>query len=253
MYNLNGYEVFHSIPDSALLPDIEYVYVTDNSDIKSDQWKVIVDDSFKNMGRFEACYRIRFDPFKYVSNDICVYLDGDIVILKSIEPMVNRFVKSGMDMAIMIHPERTTMWDEYEEWTKSRHYPVEQMSMCLNYMAENGYDIFNYKGMYQGMMRIVRNTEQCRKVDKLTYELIKKFGTEDDVDRIDQTLWSYVINHVYTDVTLYPFSQSWVQSNVLRHCAHHSESSNAYNQKNFTNTGWVRNVLVPVDMESRGI
>lgn len=248
-YNFNNYEKFRELPDSALSNNIDYIYVTDNPNIKSNRWRVIVDKSLDGLGKFDKCYRVRFGLFNYTDADICVYIDGSIRVHQPITPMVSRFIHSGKDMAVMVHPEQSTMFDEYMRWVEIRNYPKAQAFKCLGAMQMSGYDVMNYHGLYQGGMRIVKNLDKCRKVDEKTLELLTKLGDATDVERIDQTVWSYVLNHLYTDVTLYPFTQSWIQSTALTIHGHNSDVLCGYHPNNTNPMGFVRNKSVLVDIE----
>ena len=248
-YNFNNYEQFREIPFSTQSSDVEYVYVTDNSNIKSTGWKIINDPEIANLRPFEKCYAVRFNPFKYVSNDICVYLDGSCQIYEPLDALVKRYILSKMDIAVMVHPARSTMWEEYITWITARHYNSSQAFKCLMYMEHNGYDIMQYKGLYQGGMRITKNSDKCNLVDAETLNILTKLQTTHDIERIDQTIYSYVLNHIYQEVSLFPFTQSWIQSKYIKICGHKSSKNIRYNPNNDKSIGWIRNKLLPVDVE----
>lgn len=72
-----GYEKVHEIEN--MQDDVEYLLVTDDSDLKSNTWKVIYDEdllSFKTP--FERCFRVRYNVFKYCITDICITIDGSM-------------------------------------------------------------------------------------------------------------------------------------------------------------------------------
>ena len=46
-FNLGGYEVIHEIPKSAINPEIEYIYVTDDDSITSDTWTIVREHGLK--------------------------------------------------------------------------------------------------------------------------------------------------------------------------------------------------------------
>lgn len=75
-YIINNYEVVHEVIERD--PDAEYILVTDDPKLESKTWKVIYDKSLEGLSIFDKCYAIRFNIFKYVTSDICIYLDANI-------------------------------------------------------------------------------------------------------------------------------------------------------------------------------
>ena len=122
MYNFNGYEIMRDIPDCALDQDIEYLYITDDPNLKAKNWKIIIDHDLDELSSFDKCYRVRFNLFKYTNADYVMYIDGSIQILKNPKIYFEQFLDSGNDLAVCVHPGRTTLFEEYYEWTKSRNY-----------------------------------------------------------------------------------------------------------------------------------
>ena len=62
-YNFNNYEIMHE--PAYVDPDAEYVYVTDDKNMKSDTWKIVTDESLEGMGKWEKMYFVRYNPFLY--------------------------------------------------------------------------------------------------------------------------------------------------------------------------------------------
>lgn len=89
-YIIGDYETVHELEfDPATTPHVEYLLVTDNKDLKSDTWKVIYDDSLVNddLKPFDKVFGIRYNLFKYATNDICIRIDGSIGINKPLDDM----------------------------------------------------------------------------------------------------------------------------------------------------------------------
>lgn len=246
MYNFNDYELMHPLPKDAINADIEFIYVTDNPSIHGNGWNIIIDDSLAGLSPFDQCYAVRFNLFKYTSTDICLYIDGSMQIRKNILPLFNQFEQSNADLGLMIHPDRSTMWDEYCTWFQIRKYPPKQGYKCMAYMAMNGYDIHNYRGLYQGGLRFIRNTKRNKQLDQDTYNTLKMLGNNGIIERLDQTIHSYFVNTKYTDVAVFPFSQHWIQSQYIGICPHRSLTI-AQPREHINSTGYLRNKLVNLD------
>lgn len=243
MYNFNDYEVMRE--PEELDPECEYIYVTDNRSLESTKWNIIVDDSLDGLSAFDKCYRVRFNLFKYVSSPVCIYIDGSIQIHKSIGRLYNAFMQSNSDIGLNIHPSRTTMLEEYPVWVQSRGYSPIQMAKCFAMFAAAGYDL-NYRGLYQGTMRICRNTELNSKIDQMVFALLRKLGSNNVIERLDQTIYSFVINKYFYNLKVFPFSQQVFQSKYMTWMVHNTNNPWPYNLGAYMQQGYVFNNLTPL-------
>lgn len=244
MYNFNNYEIMRT--PKRVDPNCEYIYVTDNTNLTSSVWKIIVDKDIFGMSAFDKCYHVRFNPFKYCSTDTCVYLDGSVQINNAIDPIVHKFASSNKDLAVIVHPNRNTMIDEYHAWVTARHYPESQAFKCLHEMEYNGYDINSYKGLYQGNMRICKNTPRNNQLESECLSLLKTLGTNGVIERLDQTIYSYLLNTRFSDISIYPMSQQVVQSQYMTWCGHGTHAPHPFNKNNY-DPQYVRNKLTRLE------
>lgn len=246
MYNFNGYEIMRDVPDNALNPEIEYIYITDDNNLKSKNWKIVIDHDLDGLSPFDKCYRVRFNLFKYTKAEIVLYVDGSLQILNDPIRYFKKFEESGKDVGLMVHPWRAVMYDEYREWCISRGYPSECAFKCLEYMLSNGYDIKGYKGLYQLTMRIVRNTEKNQRLDDRTFEVLRELGNDGVIERVDQTIYSYLLNTEFKDMSIYIFNDNCIHNNILVWNPH-GKIGPSFNI-NQNRLGYVRNALVQVDI-----
>jgi hypothetical protein len=193
VYNFNNYEQLHEIPEGCKNPDAEYLYVTDNPDLKSDTWEIILETDLKG-GNFDKTFQVRYNLFKYCHSDICVRFDGSMKLKKDITPIVGQFIKYDCEICISPHAWNCTMISEYDTWITARNFPKEEANRALDYMKKTGYDIYRYRGLYQLNFLIERNCKNVQYLDKMVYDTIKYLGDENDVHRIDQTIYSYLLN-----------------------------------------------------------
>ena len=244
-YNFNNYEIMRDIPDCALDPDIEYLYITDDTSLKSKNWKIIIDHDLDDLSPFDKCYSVRFNLFKYTDAEYVMYIDGSIQILQNPKIYFTRFLESKCDLSICVHPGRATLFKEYFEWVKSRNYDAIKAYSALFYMQELGYDIRNYKGLYQGGFRIIKNTDTQKQLDKDCYDILKELGGE-TIERLDQTIYSFLLNTKYKNLKLLPYNDSCIFSNYLNVQGHNQKFSFKKHPKNrpYIKQGYVRNELV---------
>lgn len=246
MYNFNNYEIMRDVPDCALDPDIEYLYITDNMNLKSKNWKIIIDHDLDKLSQFDKCYSVRFNLFKYTNAEYVMYIDGSIQILKNPRIYFERFLESKCDVSVCVHPGRTTLYEEYYEWTKTRNYDKIKAFTALSYIQETGYDIKNYKGLYQGGFRIIKNTDIQQKLDNDCYNILKELDNDGNIERIDQTIYSFLLNTKYSTLKLLPYNDSCIFSKYLNIQDHNQKYKFHIHSKNrpYIKQGYVRNSLV---------
>ena len=209
-YNLNGYEIMHEVEPNAyekMKDHVEFVYVTDDKTITSSTWTVVYVEPYEG-DVFKACYDIRFNPFNYVHSDIVIRIDGSMGIVNDLQPIIDCFNNGNYDMAVMIHPTRNKMYDEYVAWCQQRGMKPESANKVLNFMAGNGYDVMNYRGLYQFNFMVHRKNEINLRFLQETYNVLKFLAIDgEEIHRCDQTVGSFVINTHYTNMKIMPVGQ----------------------------------------------
>ena len=122
----------------------------------------------------------------------------------------------------MIHPTRNTFDEELVCWVSERGYPREVASRCLKMMRGWGYKL-QTKGMFQGCFEIVRNTEINRDINRMTYHLMKYTGGDEEIDRLDQHITSFVIFTQFKDLKILPVDEFLVtDGRLMQWYAHNS-------------------------------
>ena len=227
-YIFNGYESVHEIQDRD--PDADYVLVTDDPTLKSDTWRVVLDQT-PGRSPFGKCYEVRFHPFRYVNTDIVIRIDGSIQVLKSLKPLVDEFERGRYDRCLMIHPRRDTIPAEYDIWIRYRRYPRIQAARCLQAMQRMGYD-FKYRGLYQGCLEIVRNNAVNIDINDQVFGMLCLLGESGKIERLDQTVFSAVINRFYSDrLKVMPVSEDIITRHDLLQWHQHNSTTPVPNVK----------------------
>lgn len=222
-YIINNYEKVHEIQNKD--PEAEYLLITDDKNCTSDTWTIVYDSDLNGMSTFDKCYAIRFNCFKYCHTDICVRIDGSIGILNSLKPIVDIFEDGNYDACLMPHPFHNNLIDEYNIWVKWRGYDKSQAEHCIESIRKRGYD-FNYKGLFQCCFSIQRRGELTDKIDKMTLDYLKELGTENQIERIDQIPFSYIMNTYFSNIKVLPISEQILRSYYLRWYKHNSFETN---------------------------
>lgn len=222
-YIINKYEVVHEILEKD--PKAEYILVTDDPTLKSDTWKVVYDASLEGLSTFDKCYAIRFNLFKYATTDVCVYIDANILVKKPLEPLIQLFNGRCYDMCLMPHPLRATFYPEYCAWVNGRNYPAKQANKFFKMLADSHYDP-EYKGLFQGCFKIVRRGKINDDFERLTMAFLKYLGTEKEIERLDQTVYTYVLNYYFSNIKVLPVSEQILRSPYMQWYWHNSNNPN---------------------------
>ena len=219
-YIFGDYECVHEVKEKD--PEADYVLVTDNPNLTSKTWRVVRDRLLDDKIVWEKCYEVRFHPFRYCSTEIVVRLDGSIGINKPLTPLLDEFERGEYDRCLMIHPRRNTMPDEYHVWVHHRDYPQEQAERCLGFMAWLGYDL-GYKGLFQGCFEILRKCPLNLLVNDMTFDLLRYLAGDGHIQRVNQTILSFVINHFFSgSLKVMPISEKVVYGEMMTWYEHNS-------------------------------
>lgn len=192
-YIIGNYEKVHEIKfdTKTLTPNVEYLLVTDNENLKSDTWTVIYDKDLDNNTQtsFDKVFSIRYGLFKYATNDICLRIDGSIGINKPLTPIIKLFVDGGYDACLNIHPGRTFLIDEYNAWIGFRNFPLKEAQTHLDYIVNVlGYDIHT-KGLIEQNFAINIKNDLTKNIDNDMLKILRNVGNG-QCTRLDQTLFT---------------------------------------------------------------
>lgn len=221
----HDYEILHEIQNPQ--DDVEYLMITDDPELKSQTWKVVYDeDLLKLKTGFERCFSVRYNVFKYCSTDICVTIDGSIEVSGSLDALVEKFNIGKYDICLMPHPLWADFVSEYQAWIKMRGYPVENANKFFNFLKDAKYDI-NYKGLFQLCFSIKRRNETTLAIDEMTMALLKYLSiNQNKFERLDQTVFSFVMNRYFSHLKVLPVSEQIVRSYALTWYWHNSMNKN---------------------------
>lgn len=227
-YIIGTYEIVHEIKEKD--PEAEYVLVTDNPNLTSETWEIKLVENQHPEDPFDLCYKIRFNPFDYVTNDIVVRIDGSMEVGSSLQPIVAKFAKENYDRALLFHPTRVTLYDEYVAWVQQRQYPVEQANTVLNFLAQyEGYDVKNYKGLIQMNFEILRKNKINLALNHMTLSFLKYLAEPSkQIERLDQTIFSFVLQKYFPNLNIMFWDERLCHSKFFTWYAHGSNNPFAF-------------------------
>lgn len=233
-YNIGGYEILHEVEEPS--ERAEYIYVTDDRSITSSTWNVVYVDNPHPEDPFDLCYKIRFNPFDYVHTDVVVRIDGSMIVKKPLDKIVDDFNAGNWDISLCIHPTRSVLYDEYVAWVVQRGYPVEQANKVLSFLSSmEGYDVKNYRGLYQYNFMIQRNNKANNDLNMMTLAFMRYLAPDGKcVERLDQTLGSFVLNKYFNGLNVLPVGEDLFHSEYLSWCAHGTDTPLRFEGKTST-------------------
>lgn len=212
-YIFNGYEQIHEIQKKD--PEANYIMVTDDPLLISDTWTIVYDPLLENKSAFDKTFCVRYNCFRYCDTNICLRIDGSIEVKDSLKALIDIFEQGEYDACLMPHPFNDNFLDEYKTWVHVRHYSRIQAIHCIRDMKKSGYD-FKYKGLFQLGFSIQRRGTLTDKIDRTTYDYLKKLGRRGKIERLDQIPFSFIMNTKFNNIKILPVSEQILRSYCLQ-------------------------------------
>lgn len=197
---------------------IEYICVTDNPNLKSNTWKIIVDEELIGYSPEYASFYVRYHPFKYCSTDICMRMDGSIQIKGSLLPVFEEFDSSNKDICIMTNSRAKTIKWELLHWMQPLYKEVKKKQIEL--YKELGVDI-DEEGCIQSPLSITRNNNLCNDCDSKCWNMIKELSTNEYTARPTQVIMTVAI-YLTKGLDIIFVDENLIQSNVMQ-WHHHND------------------------------
>ena len=220
-------------------PNCEYILVTDNHNLSSKVWTIkYLPDVYKTASGFTKSFYVRYHPFEFVSTNVCIVLDGSIQIKKSLDKIINDFLKSNADICLSVHWNIKNPFEEYVYWTKHRNYSETQYLKNKAMLKALGFSP-TYKGCFETNFKICKNDATTKSLHEFTYSLLEKLGSPKNVDRLDQSIFSGVMATQFTNLNVFLVTHQIIQNEYMMFCHHKSNEPYLCNI-NFSNL-WFRN------------
>lgn len=173
----------------------DYLFFTDNKELKSYQWKVIYLPEFdtNELTGIQKTYIFKYTFYKYIDNiqeyDYLIQLDASIQIYKSLYPIVNYLYKYKYDLSIAPHPYRNNFIDEYNTWMEYRNLDNKYLDMFINNIKD--YD-FNIAGLCECTMKIYKNCKEVYNFIDDIHNILTYTNNNEDAN--DQCYFTYILN-----------------------------------------------------------
>lgn len=243
-YNFGNYEILREIDNPN--PDIEYILVTDNNNLKSNTWKIIHFNKFNNP--IENTYYVKYHPFDFISTNLLVLIDGSIKIKNDFSFLIEKLNKN--DLMLKIHPLRKDIYSEIDAWIYSRNYSNENGNFLKNLLKNSNYE---KNGLYEINFLILTRKKSIENLLNLVYSFCKYINPKENISRMDQVIFAYVLNNYFSYLSIYPLTEKILEdNNYLAVCIHNSIEENHNLKKLYPNyvyskQVWLKNKLVTIN------
>lgn len=178
--------------------DVEYVCVTDNTELKSKTWKIVIDplDEYPNV-RLKIAY-VKTHAFKYISPEcksVCI-IDGSISIERSISKL---FDECNDGIMMKPHPKRNTLIDELNAWITQRNLS----EICATRYKKMGNSLhanLNCGPLYESCVMVWRRTEMTEIFGKAVFSAMIRLSDKKNVFLSNQLVMGLMLQSVFKEL-----------------------------------------------------
>lgn len=232
-FNFGNYEVFKE--PEVIDKDCEYVYITDNPNLKSNIWKIIVEERFKEHTPYYKSFYVRYHPFEYVSTNTVIVIDSSMKIKKNLSNVIDDFNNKNNDIGLLLMPFHDNKpFEEIKVWySQLRRLSLQQANLLVNLYKH--YNMENYRGGIDAGFKIVKNTEKIKELHEMVWEHILFLHGDSDICRLDQVVLSLLFYKNFSNLNVMLFSRRWIQSDYICYCHHGTNRASSYYNINYNN------------------
>ena len=218
MFNFHNYEILrepYELDDSC-----EYIYVTDNKELKSNKWKIIHTSEFKDKSPLYSSFYVRYHPFKYVNTNTCFIIDGSIQIKKSLSSIYEMFNKSNTHCMLSSNAFGHTFLEEISWWIKNRGTKEKNLEKTKHLIKK--LNLENYRGSFEIGFRAIKNIEINNDLNDYVWNYLNFLKTDNELPRIDQIIFGIVFNEHFKNMKVMNVTRQAIQSDFLQYCYHNT-------------------------------
>lgn len=173
--------------------NIEYICVTDQKDLKSNDWKIILDEMPDVKCVRDKMVYVKYNPFKYTDADRICVIDGTLEITKSLIPLFEQVEDN--DMLVKFHPQRDNLYVELNEWIKTRGMPSNALTKFQTIAKQNNLDL-NKKFLIESCIIVYSNCNNVKELCKDEIAYMKFLGNNGNLFLSNQCVLTILLQQM---------------------------------------------------------
>ena len=226
-FNFDNYEVIREVNNP--LPDVEYVYVTNNHNVTSETWDIVIDPYYDTIDNsFDKVVEFRHRVLNYCHTDVCCRIDGSVGISgDAFEKTIEEFNNGGYDIAFIMHPWFNKVEDEYASWHNLRGMSETEINTIKQFFNETYYNP-KLDTVYTLGLIIQRNNQLNREINEKQYEVlcqIKTICNNEHFHRCDQAIFTYTMDKYFNNAKVMPLHYTILERSGVCVIYQHKSSS----------------------------
>lgn len=214
-FNFNGYDLIRT--PRRVDPDATYLMVTDKM-FDNPVWKPVIDKKLVGKDPIYSSYYVRYHPVEYVDTDIVVVMDASIQINDYLNPIIDKFLKSGSYYLTMLSTYDTDE-QKIEIFNKDMHRVTDTEADEMRYfnarMGQTG-----WRGFIMCAFAVFVKSPKIEKMLKHTWRYIMAMGHDGKPARMDEVILHKVLYYYSGIIKPYVTSVQLVQSTYMTYCKH---------------------------------
>lgn len=161
-------------------PGIDYFLFTNNKKIKSNTWKVIhIQD--KTLSNTKLARKIKIMGHNAIKDyDLCVWIDGNIIIKSSIKKFLDDVMKKEDKLIAFKHSERNTIADEMDACIKYKKESISNIDKLKKFYKKEKFK--DDCGLIESTVYVkMQKDPTVSKTMKLWFDMIKNYTERDQL------------------------------------------------------------------------
>jgi hypothetical protein len=175
------YEVLNEVTPADADRDIRYICFTDNPDLRSDSWEIIV-ISQKGIGAARESRSPKLRPHLYLSDfDQSLYIDNTAQLIVPASYIFSRYLSDPeVSFACLRHPWRDCLYDEAEEVIRGSIDDESRVREQLDAYRVAGHPV--HSGLYAGTFLLRRHMDpNIMALGDLWFEHVLRYSARDQI------------------------------------------------------------------------
>lgn len=159
---------------------IDYYCFTNNPNIKSNTWKIVIIEN-NGLDNIRLARKIKILGHPMINNnyDLFLWIDGAIDIIGSVHDFISESNISNYDIVAFSHSKRNNVYDEAVMCVYYRKDSINTINDEMKYIYNKGFKDDN--GLIESTVFLKRNNQIVKETMKLWFELIVRFSSRDQL------------------------------------------------------------------------